>query len=30
MPIKVVIAPSRRAVIEVRVKRPSWQQYLHY
>lgn len=30
MPVKVVIMPSRRANIEVRVKRPKWQQYLYY
>lgn len=30
MPIKVLVVPSRSAVVNVRVRRPKWQEFLMY
>ena len=30
MPVKVKIANSQQAFIPVQVRRPAWQQFLHY
>ncbi len=30
MPIKVTIVPTERMFVNVHVRRPNWQQFLHY
>jgi hypothetical protein len=30
MPVKVVKINTRRTIVEVKIRRPKWQQYLNY